>query len=556
MTQEYALALLKSGKNVFLTGQAGSGKTYVIKKYIEYLHEKNIPVAITASTGIAATHIGGGTIHSWSGMGIKLSLTSAQLAVLRSQPANKKKFQQVKVLILDEISMLHQRQLDLLDEILRYVKDQPFSPFGGVQMVLSGDFLQLPPVSRTREPSRDRFCFMSPTWVNAAFEICYLQTQYRQGDQVLTAILNEIRAQSVSEDTYALLQQKVNQFSVDEETIRTKLYTHNADVDAVNQQFLQQLNTKEKTYQAKTTGKKAVITKMESNSMISFELTLKIGAKVMFIKNDMQEEYVNGTTGIVEDFSKRGWPMVKTKDETIEAIPADWNVEDETGNVIATVSQVPLKLAWAVTIHKSQGMTLDEAEIDLSRTFEPGQGYVALSRLKDFEGLFLRGINEKALQLDKLAFKADLRFRELSKQAVNAYSLDELAVFQEQFCKLHARSSSSHSKQPKQNKENTYEITCKLLKQKKTIDEIAKERQLSAKTIYKHLEKIKIEYPSIDISHLKPDNRLIEQVDKAIQSCFPTQESRKEFRLKAIYEQLSESISYEDIRLSMLFIDL
>ena len=160
MLQEKALAILKSGKNVFLTGSAGTGKTYVLNQYIEYLKERKITVAITASTGIAATHMNGMTIHSWAGIGVKEHLTNANLVSMRSKKYLKDHLEKVKVLILDEISMLHKNQLNLVDTVLKYFKNND-EPFGGIQVVLCGDFFQLPPIGNQGELSRDKFSFMS-----------------------------------------------------------------------------------------------------------------------------------------------------------------------------------------------------------------------------------------------------------------------------------------------------------------------------------------------------------------------------------------------------------
>ena len=560
MTQEFALELLKTGRNIFLTGQAGSGKTYVINQYIDYLHSQRIPVAVTASTGIAATHIGGSTIHSWSGMGIKDSLSLNQMAKLKSRKYLKSRYSKVKVLILDEISMLHRKQFELLDELLKYMKDEPFKPFGGIQIVLSGDFLQLPPVSKQNEPTKLRFSFMSPVWVNAEFNICYLTSQYRQTNNSLFSILNEIRNQEFTHSTYNALKEKQENFEEIDEMHRTRLFTHNLDVDRLNNEFHHRLTTKEKTYKAKTEGKKAVIEKVESYSLFSLQLSIKLGARVMFIKNDQEGQYMNGTVGEVIDFSKENYPIVKTFDgDEIEAKPTQWTVEDEKGSVIAQIEQVPLRLAWAVTIHKSQGMTLDSAEIDLSKTFEPGQGYVALSRLKTLEGLQLRGINNQALVLDRLAFKADQRFLELSREAETAYTSEEIKADQNSFIVLNGSddydSSSSRKKKKKEKKLSTYQKTKQLIDKGLNADEIADERGLKVSSIIGHIIKIAKDFPDTNLSQLRPDENLIRMVNTAIDECYPTEQEKKDFQLKTIFEHLNEEIDYKTLRLALAFIE-
>lgn len=179
MTQEKALLLLKSGRNIFLTGSAGTGKTYVINKFVQHLKDAKIKVAITASTGIAATHIKGSTIHSWSGIGIKQVLSTKDLVNLKKKKYLTDQFKKVKVLIIDEISMLHREQLDAIHQVLSHCLDNP-QAFGGLQVVLCGDFFQLPPIGKYGERSSDKFAFMSSSWQYADFKVCYLTEQYRQ----------------------------------------------------------------------------------------------------------------------------------------------------------------------------------------------------------------------------------------------------------------------------------------------------------------------------------------------------------------------------------------
>lgn len=561
MTQEQALEILKTGRNVFLTGQAGSGKTYVINQYIDYLHEHQISVAVTASTGIAATHINGSTVHSWSGMGIKDDLTESQMATLKTRSYLKKRYKSVKVLILDEISMLHRRQFELLDKLLRYMKGEPFLSFGGVQLVLSGDFLQLPPVSKENEPMRNRFCFMSPTWVDAKFAICYLHTQFRQGDHQLLQILNEIRNQELTETTYGALNQKAQTYQPQEDNQQTRLFTHNMDVDRLNQQFIHQLTTKEKVFKAKKEGKQSIIDKFEQYSFVDFELKLKLGARVMFIKNHQEGDYMNGTVGTIIDFSNDGYPIVETTDgDELEAKPDTWSVEDEKGSVLATVVQVPLRLAWAVTIHKSQGMTLNSAEIDLTKTFEAGQGYVALSRLKSLDGLHLKGINNLALRLDSLAFKADQRFQELSIDAEDEYNDKPLEVLQKEFIfrsdgVLRKKTKEEQKKEPKRAKGKTYELTRQLIEEKLALEEIAEKRNLTVSTIINHVHKLKTDGSISDIDFLKPEKELLEEVLSVTKSLYPTEEKRKELSSKAIFDGLDAKVDYATIKLCLLFLD-
>ena len=421
MKQFTALKIMKAGENVFLTGSAGAGKTYVLNQYIKYLREHEIPVAITASTGIAATHLGGQTIHSWSGLGIKEEITKHDLEKIAKKKKVRQRLEKVEVLILDEISMISRKTLNCLDQILRFFKVS-FEPFGGIQVIFSGDFFQLPPVSKERLNSREKFAFMSPVWKKLDLKVCYLTEQYRQSNCTLTDILNEMRSGEISDVAQDLLLEKLEESRENKEEFAIKLYTHNADVDRINSEELEKLPGKTEMYFAKLSGKKEFAKFLAKSVLAPEVLELKIGAKVIFVKNNPEQGYFNGTLGEISRISPDGWPIVKLNDEReITVKRADWSMTNEFGQILATFSQIPLRLAWAITVHKSQGMTLEKAEMDLSKTFEAGQGYVALSRVKSWDGLKLLGANGNVLRMDELAMAADKRFQQLSAEIEKIY---------------------------------------------------------------------------------------------------------------------------------------
>jgi len=425
MTQEKALEFLKSGRNVFLTGSAGTGKTYVLNQFIQHLKDAKMEVAVTASTGIAATHLQGVTIHSWSGLGIKQKITERELGYLKKQKAVRDKFNKTKVLIIDEISMLHKDQLNAIHHVLSYCMDTN-KAFGGMQLVLCGDFFQLPPIGEYGERSRDKFAFMGEGWQIADFVICYLTEQYRQSANRLNTILEEIRSGVVSKDAIEDLRSASNtQFEAGIEP--TKLYTHNRDVDFINNQHLADLPGKSRFFRAQTKGEKALTDILKRSVLTQDDMAIRVGAKVMFVKNNPDKDFINGTLGEVIDYTSLGFPLVKTLDgNKITATTEEWTITNENGQTLASYIQIPLRLAWAITVHKSQGMTLDAAELDLSKTFERGQGYVALSRLRSLERLRLLGFNRTALEVDPLALKADKRFKELSIVNDEKFSSEEL----------------------------------------------------------------------------------------------------------------------------------
>lgn len=397
MTQDDALDILKTGCNVFLTGQAGSGKTFLLNRYIEYLREHNVGVAVTASTGIAATHMNGMTIHSWSGIGIKDELNEMEMReIFRKRHVNER-FRNTSVLIIDEISMLHGHRLDLVQKVARAFKNNFVAPFGGMQVVLCGDFFQLPPVSREGNAA-DSFAFKSKSWEEMEIKICNLETQFRQTDAEYSEMLNNIRGNSVDEKTIELLRSRFDAKLSDGAI--TRLYTHNIDVDKINNEELSKLSGRTLRYRMKSKGRARLAERMRKNCLAPEELILKNNAVVMFVRNNFDKGYVNGTLGMVIGFdSDTGFPIVRTKRGVdIVASPESWVLEDN-GEIVAGITQLPLRLAWAITVHKSQGMSLDAAEVDLSKSFEPGMGYVALSRIRSLAGLRLLGLNEIALKV-------------------------------------------------------------------------------------------------------------------------------------------------------------
>ena len=557
MQQEKALAILKSGKNAFLTGSAGTGKTYVLNQYIDYLKERKVKVAVTASTGIAATHMNGMTIHSWAGIGVKEFITQGNLRSMSSKKYLKDHLEKVKVLIIDEISMLHKNQINAVDVVLRYFKKNE-APFGGIQIVVCGDFFQLPPVGHQGETSKDKFAFMSEAWVKAKLNICYLTEQYRQSDNDLNLILNEIRTGSISNKSYETLQ-KASENNLESEKERTKLYTHNYDVDRVNAQHLSQLSGTPKKFKAKTSGNKKLVATLKNSVLAGEELVFKIGAKVMFVKNDKEHRYVNGSLGKVLGFTDKGFPSVKLLNgKTITTEVENWAIMDDNGKTLASYNQVPLRLAWAITVHKCQGMTLDAAEVDLSKTFETGQGYVALSRLKKLENLQLLGLNEMALRVDNLAHKADQRFQELSEDADNEFVLDELELIAKTFLRdigglIDKKEITKHKnrvKEKERSKLSTYEVTLIHLKQSVSLKDIAEARGLSVGTIAGHLIKIRKDHPDENLNFYKPKAAVL----KKVKAAYDEQPKSAPISLNAIYSKLGGKVSYDDIKLAVAFL--
>src|SRR3989344_1557543 len=306
--------------------------------------------------------------------------------------------------------MIASTRFDAVNRIIRFLKSSS-EPFGGMQVILSGDFFQLPPVDRDRR--KVDFIFKSQSWSTLNLAICYLSGSRRHHDPELINILNAIRHNQVNETVRQQLSSRMHVASL--RITPTRLYTHNVDVDAINATELAKINAEPRTYAMTTIGPEVVTAAMKRSCLAPEQLQLKNGALVMFVRNNYEKGYVNGTLGTIVGFSGE-YPVVKTAtNQRITAEPTNWTILDGE-KIVAQLTQVPLRLAWAITVHKSQGMTLDAAEIDLSKSFVAGMGYVALSRVRSLKGLRLLGFNDMALRVNPRISSIDGELRRLSDE--------------------------------------------------------------------------------------------------------------------------------------------
>lgn len=402
------------GASVFLTGAPGAGKTYVLHQFIQQAEAAGKRVAVTASTGIAASHLGGTTIHSWSGLGILDALSPYDLERLGTAERLVKRYNSVDTLIIDEVSMLHGQRLNMINQLAKVLRSSE-QAFGGMQVILVGDLFQLPPVSRDRSVD---FVHLSEAWAELDPQICYITEQHRQqGSDQLLQFLEAMRRNDVDEYSGEVITNRVGMKPGDDEVV-TRLFSHNVDVESINNTHLQAITEPGKSYTMVTKGSKPKVEQLVKSLLAPEKLTLKPGAEVMFVSNNFAEGYVNGTRGRVEGFDKNK-PVVRLQSgKTVTVEQTSWSLTED-GQVRAEAAQLPLRLAWAITIHKSQGMSIDAAEIDLSRAFTPGMGYVALSRVRSIEGLYLKGLNAMAMQLHPAIHQFDAELQVSSASLAN-----------------------------------------------------------------------------------------------------------------------------------------
>lgn len=555
MTQGEALTILKTGANVFLTGEPGSGKTHTINAFVAWLRASGIEPSVTAATGIAATHVAGMTLHSWSGIGISESLSRADVDRIASKEHVARRIQKAKVLIIEEISMLSATTFEMADAICREVR-RVDKPFGGLTVILVGDFFQLPPVSRNKDVM---FAYTSPVWRDLNLLTCYLTEQFRQDDSDFLAVLSAIRSGMVEELHHEqLLSRHVPPGELPDGA--PKLFSHNADVDRINATELAKLPGAVKKFHMSAKGKDSLVEGLKRGCLSPEMLELKEGAAVMFTKNSPQGKFVNGTLGVVSGWDTDGMPIVKTAGGLrVVAEPMEWQLEEQ-GKIKASISQLPLRLAYAMTVHKSQGMSMDAAIMDLSKAFEYGQGYVALSRVRRFSGVYLTGLNQRALEVHPEILEKDRDFRAASEAARDAFaeiSSVEITSMQKKCVKAmggafqdasgqEAGAVSSKKNIKREDLPGRLAETLQTVRDAKSLREAAKERGLVASTIVKHLEELALigKLARADFAHLVP----LDVVDEVHEALARTEGDK----LSPVFHTLNGRYSFETIRLVRL----
>ncbi len=395
-----------SGANCYLTGKAGTGKSYLVKCLFTFLSEHSVSVGRTALTGVAAFNIGGSTIHSFAGLGLADEPVEVIIANLATKGKVKARLRAVEVLFIDEVSMAKGDLLNKLDRVLKWARHSP-APFGGVQLIFCGDHLQLPPIFKGDE--KHEFSFQCVSWKGATIQPVVLKQIMRQRDgDPLIAVLNDLRIGKT--DSLHLLGARIAAVFPNDGIDPVRIFCKNVDVDRYNQERLDLLTTQEKTYEAHDSGMPYHIETFNKHCPAAEVLILKVGAQVMLLANlDTEGGLINGSVGTVKAFTPEG-VSVRFKTGTAIVDRARWeHKEQEAGSdgviklkVVATRSQIPLRVCYAVTVHKVQGQTLDRAIVDLSEAFGTSMVYVALSRVRDLESLSIAGeIPTKAIKVNQ-----------------------------------------------------------------------------------------------------------------------------------------------------------
>lgn len=412
-----------TGYNVLLTGEAGTGKSHVVKALFSFLETQGISIGKTGLTGVAAFNIGGQTLHSF--MGIGLGEESADVLITKVFKNRKawSRVRAVEVLFIDEISMCKGELLDKIDKILRHYR-HPKEPFGGVQIIGCGDWLQLPPIFKNS--TSNEFAFQCSSWREACVKTVVLKEQMRQhGDPAFARVLGSLRLGDIS--SLHLLHPRINASFPKDGIEPVRIFCKNFDVDRHNKEQIDRLTTPAKTYIARDNGAPHFVESLDKNCPAPKVLELKIGAQVILLSNlDVERGFVNGSIGVVQSYASTG-VRVQFKSGTMIVEEEEWQIKNQEADyqgklqtkVVATRVQIPLKLCWAITVHRAMGKTLDRAIVDVEEAFSTGMCYTALSRVRNMESLSISGsipheaiqVNQSCVEFYERAEEEEMEFR-------------------------------------------------------------------------------------------------------------------------------------------------
>lgn len=557
----------KTDMSLFLTGKAGTGKTTFLREVVRYTKKKCI---VLAPTGIAAVNAGAMTIHSFFqfGLGPFVQGVIEPKSDFRINKSKLELIRHLQLLIIDEVSMVRADLMDHIDVELRRIRRNS-KPFGGVQLLMIGDLQQLPPIAHggedelLRQYYKTLYFFSSAALKSMKYSCIELKNVYRQTDRHFIDILNHARDCTLtSQDISDLNARYIPGFSPKPEDGYIRLMTHNRQVDYVNETEMEKLDSKPYSFVAAVTG-----TFPEESYPTADSLTLKKGAQVMFIKNDPERRFINGTLGEVKSIDKNSIAVRLAESGTIiDVEPVEWQniryqFDEESKEIsskqIGRFKQYPLKAAWAITVHKSQGLTFDKAIIDVHAAFSPGQAYVALSRCRTLDGLVLSSpvsasvfmrdnavdayMNYISRPVEELAFSSCYEYFEYEKkpEPEAVAPVKKVKVNQEKPKKVNKEEPRDESGK----KLNTFECSYRLYNQGNTIEQIAEKRGLNQSTIESHLARY-VASGDIDV-HEFVDADTLEKVE-AYCTGHPEEKA-----LKPIFEHFDSKIPYGVLRMAI-----
>ena len=403
--QQEAYDKIIAGKNLFISGAGGVGKSAVIKRAKFDLEKKYLKnVAVTSTTGVSANLIGGVTIYSYFGIGLGTGSYEKLLSMISDKPKILARWRNVQTIIIDEASMLPVELFEKLERLARTIRKNSIV-FGKIQIIIVADFLQLP-VIRINNNGDNKLLFESPVWEKCIKETIYLTQIMRQTDELFARVLNKVRICNIDDEVKEILRSREIKFFSKDGLIPTMIFATNAKVDKTNKHYYDKLTGMEYKYELKKTWCKNITYKEKYDNLIRFEeeLCLKVGAQVLYLVNSPDNPNLfNGSRGVIKGFQS-GLPVVlfTTGKKTFEAIVSDSTLDIvEDDKIIMTYTQIPLKLAFSISCHRSQSQTISLSRIDMSNFWEYGQAYTALSRVRSLEGLFIRNLNFDVIKADK-----------------------------------------------------------------------------------------------------------------------------------------------------------
>lgn len=592
--QRYAFEKFRRGENLFITGPGGTGKTKLIEFLVQHLKSIGQVFQVCALTGCAAILLPGcnaRTIHSWSGIRLAKGPKHQIVTNVLKNKNIRSTWRKVKVLIVDEVSMMSKKIFELLEEVARSTRLSSI-PFGGIQVVFTGDFYQLPPVGTPGEVDTEAFCFQSPIWhkVFPRSSHIELKTMFRQTDPLYRSILGEIRTGTLTQEHAQFLQGYVKRpfdpesHGLGKDMYPTKLFPTRQKTDFLNSSMFSKLPGKEHVFSCET--KTNCRTYLESNTAMTLEqiercsaltgseieyevqqlmttssfqpsLALKVGAVVMCTVNlDMDNGIVNGSQGIVQEIVPAG-PIVQFVNGQRRLIPFHFRQSEEYPAI--AVGQIPLCLAWALTIHKIQGATLSLADMDVGgQIFEYGQTYVALSRVQSLDGLYLSAFQPQRIRANEAVKQFYQEFpvidyeREITEMTrdmpqVNQFEQyafqenSELAVEEYAQAKIPIKKIVKR-RDPIEtlSKEPTSKVSFALFIEGKTVEEIAQFRGLKPNTIMEHV------IQCLPDERVQVDRFMTEADAKEIKACFDV--VGPDVPLKMIKDSVSDRITYDQIK--------